>query len=474
MRKINAVILAAIFAAAALSVPSAAAAEIPVLSDDFYILNKAEHLIWYANEINGGKVHIKARLAADIDLNGKRLRPIGENPNSPFNGIFDGDGHTVYNFANAESELSAGFFGFIGYDGVVQNVTFRGTDIFIPNGSVTHAGTIAADNHGLINNCRVADCVVTAGSEPAAEPLSIGGAVGANIDGIIIGLTVEDCTVRSAVPYAERFIAVGGAVGTAVANTKESGILQGVRSARNTIGVFAESDDAMVYAGLVTGLSNGSIAKSCTVEGGRLAVPSFDGEGAALGGIVGSAMPDTYLENCSVILNAKLSATGGKTPVLVGGIAGEFIAASANGCSVDGVTAETRPALANNVGGIAGNLAGSVLRNCYVAEATLPDGTVGMTTVGAIAGMAVSAELFEGTKETVLENCAFSEPIAGGVAVGISDGGEHHTAEPVKVRQFSAAETEPYGGEANSLPESADLTESADINAAVPAETSGL
>jgi hypothetical protein len=424
---------------AALSAAPALAGALPS-EDGFYIISSAEDMTLFASMVNGGSSDLRARLAKDIDLSGKSFVPIGTDETRPFCGIFDGAGHSVSSLSNGSSR-SAGLFGFISYDGAVKNLSVKSADIFCDGKGPYAVGALASENRGVIDGCTLEDSAVTVTAAPLGEPLSIGAAVGVNSDGMIIGLTVKNCLVRSAVPAADRYIAAGAAVGTAIANTKESGILQGVTSLSNSVSLLASSDDAMVYAGLVAGMSNGASFKDCSVIGGRAAVPLFNGEGAALGGIAGSSMPDTYLENCNVA-DALLSSAGGKTPVLMGGIAGEFVCSAAAGCYIDGLSADCRPALPNNIGGAAGMMVGSVLKGCYVLSASLPKPGMGMINVGAMAGMVVAAETPDGVRESSIEECGFLKDIAEGHTAGLTDGGYGLEAKAMEAGELPAGRRE--------------------------------
>lgn len=101
-------------------------------------ISSAEQLFEISKKINGGDAQAASSvyiLDDDIDLKGKKWTPIG-NESHPFSGVFDGQGHKVYNFNVSDKSLTfTGFFGFIedalianlNVDGVVKSGTCSGT-----------------------------------------------------------------------------------------------------------------------------------------------------------------------------------------------------------------------------------------------------------------------------------------------------------------------------------------------------------
>lgn len=112
------------------------------------------------------------KLANDIDMQGKKLYPIGVGkisadkvPSSAFSGVFDGDGHTISNFTLAEADDYVGLFGLV-YNAEIKNLTLDKVKSEIMPTSAENAtiyvGAIAArvvgiddGNTSAIKNCRV-------------------------------------------------------------------------------------------------------------------------------------------------------------------------------------------------------------------------------------------------------------------------------------------------------------------------------
>lgn len=152
----------------------------------------AEELLAAAQRINEGGYasrHDTYRLTADIDLAGVEWTPMGLNnrilsftdederdPNvCGFSGVFDGQGHTVYNLTITEEQSTAflggteqnfpryplggvGFFYRVGPEGVVKNLRLENASVSVPiddeqdNG---HAGILAMSCSGRLENISV-------------------------------------------------------------------------------------------------------------------------------------------------------------------------------------------------------------------------------------------------------------------------------------------------------------------------------
>lgn len=86
------------------------------------------------------------RLTRDLDLSGVDFDGI-----ACFNGIFDGNGHSISNVEINSHGSAVGFFRYIGESGTVKNLTISGT--VKPSGSQEEIGGIAGVNYGTISDC---------------------------------------------------------------------------------------------------------------------------------------------------------------------------------------------------------------------------------------------------------------------------------------------------------------------------------
>ena len=141
-------------------------ASLPTDASNCYLINTKEDLVVFEEAVNkGGNSFLgkTVKLTADINLSGITWNPIGQTGATQFQGVFDGQGHTISNMTvnnPSESEnVSSGFFGWIEDHGQgikVQNVKFS-------NARVTgshYVGVVSGYVYGTINNCTVENSTV--------------------------------------------------------------------------------------------------------------------------------------------------------------------------------------------------------------------------------------------------------------------------------------------------------------------------
>ncbi len=130
---------------------------------DPFVVKTAAQLAYLAQRVNGvGEVQADAmegmfvRLDADIDLAGKNWTPIGDNPNTPFSGTFDGNGKLISGLFVDNVDVTAdevsGLFGAT-ITATIKNVNLIGTKV---NGGKYVGGLAAYANKGTqLINCSV-------------------------------------------------------------------------------------------------------------------------------------------------------------------------------------------------------------------------------------------------------------------------------------------------------------------------------
>ncbi|MDR1056225.1 MAG: fimbrillin family protein [Prevotellaceae bacterium] len=157
----------------------------PSIEGSIIKISNASELSWLARLCNNanfaGKGDITESslegytviLTNDIYLNNKEWTPIA-NAAGKFNGIFDGNGKTIYglSISNAEN-LNKGLFGV--NSGVIKNVTIYNPSILSNKNNV---GGIVGNNQGIVENCRVFGGTITGNS-------IVGGIAGNNLGTII-------------------------------------------------------------------------------------------------------------------------------------------------------------------------------------------------------------------------------------------------------------------------------------------------
>ena len=85
-----------------------------------------DELIAFAKAVNAGKNYAGEMviLGADIDLSNREWTPIGSSDNTPFNGIFDGNGYTISNLKITGYNSTVGLFGRTN-NGEIKNLTVK-------------------------------------------------------------------------------------------------------------------------------------------------------------------------------------------------------------------------------------------------------------------------------------------------------------------------------------------------------------
>ncbi len=180
------------------------------------IINTPAELVTFSQNVNNGNEYDgrTVKLGADLNLNGIKFTPIGNNgpQGKMFRGTFDGQGHTISNLS-VRSDAFTGLFGCLG--GSVKDLIVDGAYIE----SYHFAGVIAG--HASTNGVTIERCTVK-NSEVRVTVQSMGDGMYDNGDdaGAIIGyiqgkVTVNECIVSSSIISAYRDI--GGIVGSAFA-----------------------------------------------------------------------------------------------------------------------------------------------------------------------------------------------------------------------------------------------------------------
>ena len=103
----------------------------------------------------------------------------------PFEGVFDGQGHTVYlTYSQANSDTS--LFNYIAPGAIVKNVNFVFNNVYVSGNSF---GGIAKINDGTIENCKIVFNNITLSSEGLFSPVAVVNR--GTISGIVVQGTVS-------------------------------------------------------------------------------------------------------------------------------------------------------------------------------------------------------------------------------------------------------------------------------------------
>ncbi|BBF43958.1 hypothetical protein lbkm_2646 [Lachnospiraceae bacterium KM106-2] len=311
-------------------------------------------------------------LKRDINLKGTKWKSIGSvsmndmkkgNTSKSFSGSFDGDGHTISNFACVEEkgEIAVGFFehnsGII-KDVTFKNVTSKGSSNSMSVGAVTGIDAGTTKNVSLVGKNKITgtNCVggIAGGSMGASiSNCKVKGTTiqvtGSNsfLDGLIIQCDKAECGGLIAGGGFNGSVKNCKASGTVVANGKEAvglggigGCLQCMKEIKgNEATVTIRTKNAHAVGGLCgyAGMGDdgtGKVQKPCKITDCKVNVKIETKKATHVGGLVGTGlyyygMEDRFnISNCSV----KGSINGAVTP---GTVAGRATGSKIKSCKIN-------------------------------------------------------------------------------------------------------------------------------------------
>ena len=255
------------------------------------------------------------KLVSDIDFNGKSVSPLFSS-STPFAGHFDGNGKTIKNFKVADTDQDGnnkhvtsstqyyGFFGYIGANGIVENVTLDSFNVYVARATSlssskqSHYGLLAGYNAGTVKNVTVTNSTLSVKSTNKTTNLVVIGGLVGNLAG---KGTITDINVDANVAIVGSIDAnLGGIVGSTV-NAERIAKTANIKNAKY----------------------NGEI--NVTLEGNICSAPT------SIGGLVGknfSALIDNCEASGTIKVNSKFSKAGAQT-INVGGLVGWMVSDNA-------------------------------------------------------------------------------------------------------------------------------------------------
>lgn len=239
-----------------------------------FLIEKFEDLERFSFVVSAGvgAYRGEARLMNDIEAE-RPLMPIGDEKHM-FQGVFDGQEHTISGLQIDGGGDFAGLFGCIGREGVVRNLNIH--DVLVTGGGYT--GAMAGYSAGLIEKC-----TVSGGRVIGTSPYEYGTATGG-----IVGLTdgrVENCVNQDAGVYGSRF--VGGIAGSLCAGE--------IGRCMSMSDVFSCADGEALAGGMVGAVQSGGKVSECIGTGEVFAEDAFDVGGIAGGILSGSLKKSIFL-----------------------------------------------------------------------------------------------------------------------------------------------------------------------------------
>lgn len=263
-------------------------------------ISSAEELALLAKEVNSGKSYTgyTVKLVADIDLQENQWTPIGKSGNT-FQGIFDGDGHTISNLLINKSWMSdVGLFG-VTANGEVKNFTLHNANVtgYLDVGAV--AGTPYTSKY---SNIKLTGDVTIDGFA------YVGGMFGKNAYANLTDLTIDVNSGSYVYANSQNYRTyVGGLVGFMGEGN------QVVKNVTSNIDVTGTTCDV----GGITGIAHyGNTFINCHSSGNVTLTAAQDvGDELEIGGIAGvwlnTAGQTVTLTGCT--FTGKLSSTNVKT-----------------------------------------------------------------------------------------------------------------------------------------------------------------
>lgn len=255
------------------------------------------------------------KLVSDIDFNGKSVSPLFSS-STPFAGHFDGNGKTIKNFKVADTDQDGnnkhvtsstqyyGFFGYIGANGIVENVTLDSFNVYVARATSlssskqSHYGLLAGYNAGTVKNITVTNSTISVKSTNKTTNLVVIGGLVGNLAG---KGTITDVNVNANVAIIGSIdVNLGGVVGSTV-NAERITKTANIKNAKY----------------------NGEI--NVSLEGTTCSAPT------SIGGLVGknfSALIDNCEASGTIKVNSKFTKVGAQT-INVGGLVGWMVSDNA-------------------------------------------------------------------------------------------------------------------------------------------------
>lgn len=254
------------------------------------------------------------KLVCDIDLSGIVLEKIGKDKSSPFNGVIDGNYHSISNYhkftfdqADNDGYTQMGFVSCLGESGIIKNLTIKDSkiDIYGLKANTMHRiGLLAANSFGQVENCHVKDSTIR----------------------IISKINQSADSIKT--------MCVGGLVG----KQEKAGFVKNSSAERITINVETNNIQNSVAGALIgqKGSEKGNMIERCSVIDSTVSVtsqisnPTDQNIKNYVGGFVGySSGKATQYSNClmtgtSVFLNDKTSLTPASRENYLGGFIGYY------------------------------------------------------------------------------------------------------------------------------------------------------
>jgi hypothetical protein len=326
----------------------------------FMLVNTADNLQNIDTSARGVNAYALGR---DIDAGSINFAPLAS-VSSPFNTVFDGQGHTISNLTIAPNDSGTnniGLFATIGPSGIVRNLTLDQVSVTANRGlkgDGQFVGTLAGQNAGLISNVIVTNGVVNgAPVDTVLSGVIAGGLVGQN--GIFNDGGVNRGTILASSAAVNVTVGDGASGGQANYAGGLVGVNPGIINGSSASGIISSGSNGFAGGLVGANFDTGTIANSSsssTVSGTTGADADF---GSGVGGLVG-------FNQGSISGSFATGPVSGTTPnvdqqyaIIIGGLVGLNNGQITNSYSSSTVTASGSIEMGGLVGGNFGPITGS-------------------------------------------------------------------------------------------------------------------
>ena len=304
-----------------------------------YLIEDLDDFDEFAADPNYWAAGVHTKLMTDIDLSGRTYTTAVIAPDmdtdsgwdgAEFNGNFNGNSKIIENLFIAAEYDYIGLFGYVGYEGQIENIGVENTNV---QGRRYSSGLVGYISSGNITNCYSTGAIT-------GSNYHIGGLVGSNAAGSISN-SYSTCTVTGS-----SYDRVGGLVGD------NTGTISGCIATGSVRG-----DD--LVGGLVGDNSNYGNISNCYSTG------TVTGSDDYIGGLVGRNSSFSNITEC--FATGAVNGSGDYIGGLVGQNRGNTSSSYATG-AVDGY---------RYVGGLVGYADSGSISNCYSVGVVRGDNNVG-------------------------------------------------------------------------------------------------
>ena len=237
--------------------------------------------------LRGDSKDLYFALGSDIQFPSTNFSPIGGIDHG-FEGVFDGNGYTIYGLTIDDSGRYTGLFAYA-HDAAFKNVALEGGQIEVTTYSTEMAYVGSLVGHlDSSTGASVMNCYSTVNIKVNGENVSIGGLIGSTTGSVSIADCYNGGSVRSHNPNGA--VQAGGIIGSATVDRLT------VTDCYNTGSMEATSGNRSILGGIL-GYLRGSIIMDGSFNTGDLSSQAGSAY-SNMGGLIGYARGDAEIDDC--------------------------------------------------------------------------------------------------------------------------------------------------------------------------------